>query len=52
MPEKTPKKPLAGKDWHDKPKPPKPPAPETITCGDCGKKWPRGTVACDCGYEL
>ena len=25
---------------------------ETITCGDCGKKWPAGTVKCDCGYEL
>jgi len=34
-----------------KPKPVQKP-PATITCGDCDKKWPVGTVHCECGYEL
>ena len=29
-----------------------PTGPPTVTCGDCDKKWPEGTVHCDCGYEL
>jgi len=34
-----------------KPKP-VPKTPPTVTCGDCDKKWPEGTVHCECGYEL
>jgi len=26
--------------------------PPTVTCGDCDRKWPAGTVHCECGYEL
>ena len=27
--------------------------PTTITCGDCGSKWPATFVECpNCGYEL
>jgi predicted amidophosphoribosyltransferase len=32
---------------------PAPKAPPTITCGDCGAKWPPATPKCpNCGYEL
>ena len=27
-------------------------APATVTCGDCGKKHPEGTLQCECGYKL
>ena len=27
-------------------------ATATVTCGDCGKKHPEGTLQCECGYKL
>ena len=30
-----------------------PEVPPTVTCGDCGSKWPATFVECpNCGYEL